>query len=397
MFTRRFTWELEENAYTQAMAARRKSGLPVFDLTIANPSQAGFVWSCEELSQSLVNSENSFYAPEPRGLLEARKHIAQYYHGHSADVLPEQIHLTASTSEAYSWVLKLLTDPGDEVLVPVPSYPLLEFLAALECVETRSYSLRLKDACWRVDAQALEAAVSPRTRAILCVSPNNPTGSILSAEDRDILRRVALRHGLVLIVDEVFLDYEKNSDDFSATPLSSLAGEDKVPLLALGGLSKLALLPQMKLAWIVTAGLESWREAALKRLDFIADTYLSVNTVSQNALGIWFGQSPILRHIVQQRLYANEKLLRAWCCGNPHGVRLLEREAGWSAVLELPRGITEEKFVLYLAKHAGVFIHPGYFYDMPVAMPPVCVISLISREQELSQALPLIDEALKHH
>ena len=264
-------------------------------------------------------------------------------------------------------------------------------------METRPYPLHFEDARWRVDAQALESAVNPRTRAILCVSQNNPTGSVLDVGDRAALRRVAALHGLALIVDEVFLDFAETKDTLEREVLPSWAGEGEVPLLALGGLSKLALLPQMKLAWIVTAGPESWRKEALKRLDFIADTYLSVNTPSQNALGTWFSQSASRRQAVFRRMDANTEQLRAWCSGNPHGIRLLEREAGWTAILELPRGVSEEKFVLYLAKQEGILIHPGYFYDMPASMPSSCIVSLISREQDLSAALPLIAEALKHH
>ncbi|MDR2844980.1 MAG: pyridoxal phosphate-dependent aminotransferase [Puniceicoccales bacterium] len=398
-FTRRFTWNIENNALSQALAARRASGLPVLDLTESNPTRAGFAWAPDALAQALTAPANTAYEPEPRGLAATRQHVADYYRERGAAVSPEQIHLTASTSEGYGWVLKLLTNPGDAVLVPTPSYPLLQFLAALECVGTVPYPLAHDNGRWLVDAAALEAAVTPATRAIFCVSPNNPTGSVLDGTDRAVLRDVARRHRLALVVDEVFLDFPNTGDATNgAAPVASTwAQEDSVPLFVLSGLSKVALLPQVKLGWLVTAGPAHWRAEALARLDFIADTYLSVGAPVQNAAAALFAQSGEARAALLRRVAANERTLRAWCAASAHGVRLLPREAGWYALVTLPRGVDEEAVALDLVRRDGVAVHPGYFYDMPERMGPHWVISLIAREADLAASVPSLEQALRRH
>ena len=391
-FSERFTWNLESNALTRALAERRAAGLPVLDLAGSNPANAGFSWDPAALAVALSHPGNSAYNPDPRGLPDARRSVSGYYHERGADVPPERIHLSASTSEAYGWVLKLLTNPGDAVLTPAPSYPLLQFLAAMECISANPYPLVFTGGRWRVDTAALEAAVTPNTRAIFCVSPNNPTGTVSDAADRAALRAVAQRHGLALVVDEVFLDF---GADGNAVP--TWANEAEVPLFVLSGISKISLLPQMKLGWLLTAGPEAWQRAALAQLDFIADTYLSVNTPVQNAAEVLISDATPLRDALNRRVSANEQTLRQWCTGSAHSLRLLPREAGWSAVVELPRGINEEALVLDLARRDGVSMHPGYFYDFPPAMAPHWVISLITPEAVLNAALPFLDTALRRN
>jgi aspartate/methionine/tyrosine aminotransferase len=392
MFSRRLVWDTGANAITRAAAARRSAGLPLADLASANPARDGFAWPAELLSAALASPENRGYHPEPRGLPAARESVATYYAEHAAAVSPEQIHLAASTSEGYGWALKLLADPGDHVLAPAPSYPLLQFLAGLECVSTAPYPLVLRDGRWRVDAAALEAALTPRTKAVFCVSPNNPTGSVLDAQDRAVLREAALRRGLALIVDEVFLDFGAGG-----VPLDSWAGETEAPLLALNGLSKLALLPQIKLAWLVTAGPPAWRRDALERLDLIADTYLSASAPAQNAARFFFEQAPAVRAPLSRRVETNERVLREWCAASPHAPRLLPREAGWTAMLALPRGVDEETATLDLVKRGGVLAHPGYFYDTPRDFPPCWVVSLIAPEPEFASALDAMHDTLCRH
>ncbi|MDR1818404.1 MAG: pyridoxal phosphate-dependent aminotransferase [Puniceicoccales bacterium] len=392
----------EENALARAAAELRASGRRVLDLTETNPTRAGFVAPAQFLAEAFAATGNNRYEPSPRGSAAARESVAAYLAGHGARVAPESIHLCASTSEAYGWLLKLLTNPGDAVLVPAPSYPLLEVLASLECVHTPAYALVFRDGRWRVDADALAAAVTPATRAILCVAPNNPTGSRLDATDRAILREIAIHHRIPLIVDEVFLDFPAttggNADATVAGSASvcSWAGETGVPLFALGGMSKTALLPQVKLAWISTAGPEQWRAAMLPRLDYIADAYLSVNAMAQNAAERLFAAAPAARAPLLERVARNEAVLRAWCAGSPHHLRFLPREAGWMAMLALPRGIDEERSVLDLARRSGVLVHPGFFYDTP-AEQPFWVVSLISDEQTLADALPFFDETIARH
>jgi aspartate/methionine/tyrosine aminotransferase len=392
LFSRRFTWNLENNAHAQALAERRAAELPVLDLTESNPARAGFAWAPDKLAAALAHSENTTYHPDPRGLPQARRAVADYYRAHGTAVPPEHIHLTASTSEAYGWVLKLLTNPGDTVLTPAPSYPLFQFLAAMECVSANPYPLVFSDGHWRVDAAALEAAVTPQTRAIFCVSPNNPTGSAAGDADREVLRSVARRHGLALVVDEVFLDF---GADGAAMP--TWAGEAEVPLFVLSGLSKVSLLPQLKLGWMVTAGPQAWRTEALARLDFIADTYLSVNTPVQLAAAELIREAAPLRDALNRRVSANEQTLRTWCSASGHGLRLLPREAGWYSLVELPRGVQEEAMALDLARRDGVSVHPGYFYDIPSGESPHWVLSLITPEATLAAALPALEQALRRH
>jgi aspartate/methionine/tyrosine aminotransferase len=391
-FSNRFIWNLENNALSRALDERRAVGLPVLDLAESNPARAGFSWDADALATALSCPGNTTYNPDPRGLPQARRAVADYYRERGSEIAPERIHLAASTSEAYGWVLKLLTNPGDAVLIPAPSYPLFQFLVAMECVAANSYPLVFADGRWRVDAAALEAAVTPQTRAIFCVSPNNPTGTVADAADREVLRSVARRHGLALVVDEVFLDF---GADGGAVP--TWAGETEVPLFVLSGLSKVSLLPQLKLGWLVTSGPEKWQAEALARLDFIADTYLSVNTPVQNAAGVLIAGALPLRGALNGRVAANERTLREWCAASAHGLRVLPREAGWTALVELPRGINEEALVLDLVRRDGVSMHPGYFYDFPEALSPHWVISLITPEAVLGAALPRLDEALRRH
>ncbi|MDR1498309.1 MAG: pyridoxal phosphate-dependent aminotransferase [Puniceicoccales bacterium] len=393
MFSRRIDWNTAKNALTNAAEKRRQAGLPLADLASANPTRDGFAWAPETLASAFANAENRYYLPCPQGVAAARESIAAYYATHAAAVSASQIHLCASTSEGYAWVLKLLADPGDQVLAPAPSYPLLQFLAEMECVTIAHYPLVLQNGCWRVDAAALKAAITPRTRAIFCVSPNNPTGSTFDAQERAFLREIALQHGLVLIVDEVFIDFAAAD----RAPLSSWAGETEAPLLALNGLSKLALLPQIKLAWIATAGPPDWRHTALKNLDLIADTYLSTSTAAQNAAPFLLQHAPFARAPLLQRINANEQTLRDWCASSPHAPHVLPREAGWTAMLALPNGVDEEAASLDLIKRGGVIVHPGYFYDTPHGFPPCWVVSLTAPETAFAAALAAMHDTLQRH
>jgi aspartate/methionine/tyrosine aminotransferase len=391
MFSKRFIWREDDNALTRATDARRAAGAPVADLTLSNPARAGFAWPPDALARALAAPENRLYNPDPKGLPAAREACAAYYRAHGAAISPAQIHLCASTSEGYSWALKLLTNPGDDVLVPAPSYPLLQFLAGMENVTTTPYPLRLDAATglWRVDAAALARAVTPRTRLLFCVSPNNPTGTVTADADHAALLDIARRHRLAILADEVFLDFGAN-----ARALHSRAGCTEVPFLALGGMSKTALLPQVKLAWIATSGPPEWLANALKHLDLIADTYLSVNTPAQHAAHDFFNTGATLRAALTARVERNEAALRTWCSEAAHRPRLLRREAGWTAILALPRGVDEEAATLDLLKRGGALVHPGYFYDIAPDAGAHWVLSLITPEDSLAAALPRLEETL---
>jgi hypothetical protein len=348
-FSSRLDWHAPLNRLSESLSARRAAGREVLDLTESNPTAAGFDYPAAGILAAFRNPCNLEYHPSPAGLLTTREAVSRYYEeGASAD----RIFLTASTSEAYSWLFKLLCDPGDEVLVPRPSYPLFEFLSSLESVWPVQYALS-RHGEWAIDFHSLESAVTSRTRAVVLVNPNNPTGSYLK---RDEYARLAAL-GLPLISDEVFSAYA-----FAPDParVPTLAGRDGVLGFSLSGLSKLCGLPQMKLGWIVVNGPESDRLAAIVRLELIADTYLPAGAPVQNAAATFLSLD--LRDQISRRTRYNLAALRARTGGNSP-CRILPVEGGWYATLQVPRTRTEEEWALELLERDGVLVQPGYFYD----------------------------------
>ena len=361
MFSARTGWKLAPNAFTQALEKRRAAGGEVLDLTESNPTRCGLQYDQAAILAALAQPAALDYRPEPRGLLSAREAVAGYYRERAPGVAapgPEHIFLTTSTSEAYSWLFRLLCDPGDEVLVPVPSYPLFEFLAGLEDVRLVPYLL-LYDHGWQIDFHFLEKALSARTRAVLVVSPNNPTGSYVKTEELANLGWLCAPRQIALIADEVFLDYPHDR-----RPRHSLAGQRDLPTFALSGLSKIAALPQMKLAWIAAGGPQELLAPALERLEVIADTYLSLSAPQQLALPALLEQ----RHALQEQLTAriaqnlaelDRQLAKQKACTR------LEAEGGWYAVLRVPATRSDEELTIALLEQQGVLVHPGHFYDFP--------------------------------
>lgn len=400
MFSQRFQFSLENNRWAQAMAQAREAQRGLIDLAISNPTGAGFSWDTGTLAGTLASERISSYKPHARGDAPARRAIADFYlKTHGARVSEENIHLTASTSEAYAWIFKLLCNSGDNVAIPAPSYPLIAFLCRMESVSTREYKLQYQRDTrdfprWEVDFESLEKAIDEKTRAIVCVNPNNPTGSIFSEKERARLLAIARERNLPLVVDEVFLEYPKN--DFPAgTPFAgTFAGTLDVPVFVLGGLSKTAALPQIKVGWILTCGNADFCASALARLDFIADTFLSVNTPAQCAVPAILQNVPVIRERIAARLQANENALRAWCARSLHDLKLLNREAGWYGIVRLPRGVDEESLVLDLLRRESVIVHPGYFYDVENVPAPHLVFSLLAPETSFGQAFPRIESAL---
>jgi hypothetical protein len=303
------------------------------------------------------------YEPNPRGLLIARQAVAEYYQQRGEKIDPDQIHLTVSTSEAYMFLFKLLTDNGQNVLVPQPSYPLFEFLAGFEGVELAPHRLVYHEEKeeWRIDFDSVNAAINSQTRAIMLVNPNNPTGSFVKREELAELNRLCAEHGLALIVDEVFSDYA-----FSADPalIPTLAGNSEVLTFVLSGLSKILGLPQMKLGWIVVNGPEDLRRQAQEYLDLLADAYLSVSTPIQHAAPLWLKLQPLLQDQIKERIKANLESLQKQFGHHPN-YHLLRTEGGWYAVIALPFLQREEKFVLLTLERDNVLVHPGYFFDFP--------------------------------
>lgn len=338
------------------MAKRR--GAALLDLTETNPTKCGLSPPAEALS-SLSDARGAAYDPDPRGLRDARDAIAHDCGSRGVPADADRLLLAASTSDAYSLLFKLLCNPGEAVLAPQPSYPLVETLARLDGVEALPYRLEYQGT-WSIDRASLVAALDDRARAIVVVTPNNPTGSRLRAADREWLACLAADRELALISDEVFADYVLQPRADAA----SLSGEARAPTFVLGGLSKSAGLPQVKLAWIAASGPDGLIAAALDRLDVIADMYLSVSTPVQWAARSLLAAGTSARAAILARLAANLTTLRAESARHP-AVTLLEPEGGWSAVLRVPATRPEEALVTALVRDALVIVHPGYFFDFP--------------------------------
>jgi alanine-synthesizing transaminase len=358
-YSNRFLWDLETNRLSQLLAAKRSAGVPLLDLTESNPTRADLQYPVTELQRAFQEKGWLSYEPAPNGLASAREAVAAYYAVRGHAISAERILLTASTSEAYSYLFKLLADPGDEVLVPRPSYPLFEFLAALEAVRPVHYSLSYHGE-WRIDFDSLRAGLSPRSRAVVIVNPNNPTGSFLKADERGELLKFCAEHGLALISDEVFSDYvfDPHADNLVPT----VADESGILAFSLSGLSKVAGMPQMKAGWIIVSGPAEDQHHALTRLELIADTYLSVSSPVQHALPKLLELGGAVQEQIRQRVRQNlQHLIVSVSANSP--ARLLAAEGGWYATLEVPRVRSEEQWTVELLEHDNVIVQPGYFYD----------------------------------
>jgi alanine-synthesizing transaminase len=355
VFSSRLNWNLRLNPLSALLAEKRSAGVTILDLTESNPTRAGLAYPSARILAALSDERALRYDPAPRGLGTAREAVAAYYRERGADVPPERILLTASTSEAYAYLFKLLTDPGDEILAPRPSYPLFEFLAGLESVHIRQYPLRY-DGCWHLDFDVLDSLITDRTRAIVVVNPNNPTGSFLKRGEWERLEALALRRGLAILSDEVFCDYAFGED---AERVTTLAGSRRALVFSMSGLSKIAALPQMKLGWIVVSG--PGCEAALDVLELIADTYLSVATPVQTALPHLLAISGSVRDQIRARTAGNLQLLKQVMEGSAASV--LRAEGGWYAILQVPRTQSEEERALTLLREHDVLVQPGFFFD----------------------------------
>ncbi len=370
-FSLRTNWNTEESELARVHRLRVASGKPIADLTASNPTRCGFTYDFELLA-ALTDPQALDYDPQPRGLMSARGAVCGYYADHGIRLIAEQIILTTSTSEAYSFLFRLLCDPGSEILFTQPGYPLFDFLAELDDVKLKAAPL-LYDHGWQIDPEGIRRAITPQTRAIVLVHPNNPTGHFTKPWEAAELARLCREFDLALIVDEVFLDYS-----FGATAASFAEGLDGVPVFVVSGLSKIAGLPQMKAAWIVAAGREAC--SALDRLEVIADTFLSMNAPVQSALPIWLAGRESIQRQIRQRVTANLAELDRGLVRLPE-VDRLEVEGGWYAVLRIPALGPDEQTVLALLER-GVWVHPGYFFGM--AASGWLVVSLLGAEDEFS-------------
>ena len=374
--SRRLPLHARPNAITLRLEALRATGTPVIDLTESNPTQVDLHYP-EGLLAPLAATAAETYSPEPLGLSSARAAVAADCGRRGVAVDPARVVLSASSSESYSWLFKLLCDPGDRVLVPRPSYPLFEHLARLEAVTVDTYGLDYHGR-WEVDLYGVERGITAATRVVIAVSPNNPTGSYLSATEADSLIALTARHGVALVVDEVFADYPLERGAASVTDVACLAeGRSGALVATLGGLSKSVGLPQLKLGWMVLGGNTGRVTEALAGLELIADSYLSVSTPVQVAAAALLAAGADVRRQIQERMAANLTILRS-AAGRYPACDVLPVEGGWSAVVRVPATRTEEQLVLHLLEQEHVLVHPGYFFDFP--REAYLVVSLLPPE-----------------
>ena len=375
MLSRRSAFPRDPNALAKAADRARACGAPLIDLTVTNPTSAGLPYEGERIRAAFASERALSYEPAPLGIDSARDAVCVELARDGIDVSRDRVVLTASTSEAYSFAFQLLCDPGDAVMVPAPSYPLLEHLAALSGVRLVPYPLAY-DGAWHIDADALQKARCADARAVVVVSPNNPTGSFLKRNELELIADL----GLPIISDEVFARYPLTEDE---TRIKTALETSRVLVLALGGLSKLAALPQLKLGWMLIGGPPALAAEALGRLELIADTFLSVGAPVQHALSEIFDASRSTVDAIRSRVRDGLAVVSAELRASPASV--LHVEGGWVSVLRLPRTKSEEAWVTGLVEREGVLAQPGWFFDFPDE--PYLVVSLLTPPADLAEGL----------
>jgi alanine-synthesizing transaminase len=395
MFAGRTNWNLAANRLSEALAQHLAAGKRLYDLSASNPTEVGFSQDREAILHALCDASALTYVPDPKGLLRARQGVADYYAERGDEVAVENIILTASTSEAYSFVFRTLCDPGDELLVPAPSYPLFGFLADIHDVRLAHYPL-IYDHGWQIDFPALEKAITARTRGIIVVNPNNPTGHFVKPEELTALNEICVSRNMALIADEVFLDFahadsngRRDPGRMMARPRTgngqkptSLAVNGGALTFTMSGLSKISGLPQMKAAWLVASGPDPLKKTALERIEVIADTYLSMNAPIQLALPSFLEQRHGFQKQVLTRVRRNvgeldRQLMMRKTCSR------LEIEGGWYAVVRVPATRSDDDLAVDLLTKKGIYVHPGHFYDF--ATDGYLIVSLIIPEREFAE------------
>jgi aspartate/methionine/tyrosine aminotransferase len=381
MFADRTNWDLSANRLSEALAQHRTSGKPLLDLTTSNPTDCEFHFDSQTILGALSNPASLIYEPNPKGLESARQAVAAYYAARGNIISVEDIVLTTSTSEAYSFVFRTICNPGDELLIPGPSYPLFDFLADIQDVKLARYPL-LYDSGWQIDFHSLERAITPHTRGVIVVHPNNPTGHFARPDQVTRLNEICSTGGMALVVDEVFLDFVLADE----RP-NSFAANTETLTFTMSGLSKISGLPQMKSAWLITSGPQQLKAQALARLEVIADTFLSMNAPVQLAIPAFFEQRHAFQRQLTARVRRNLTELDRLLAGRKSCTRL-ELEGGWYAVLRVPVTQSDEDLSIELLTTKGVLVHPGHFYDFPT--DGYLIVSLIAPEQTFAKGMTLL-------
>ena len=376
-------------AVRDARARAADGGPALLDLTASNPTSAGIPYATTEILAALADPRGLLYEPEPLGIASARAAVARDWTARGTAMDPSRIALTASTSEAYAVLFKVLCDPGDEILVPAPSYPLLGFLAAFESVTLKPYPLVYAGG-WHVDLDALKSAIGPRTKAIIVVTPNNPTGSYLGVHELDAM----LDLGLPIVSDEVFATYPLRGSGPPEGRIASVATASRGLVFALSGLSKLAGLPQMKLGWIGVSGEASLVANAMARLELVLDAYLSVAAPVQHALPTLLATRSATEQAIRARTARNLETLQSAMKSAPTA-SVLEVEGGWYAIVRVPDVKTDEEWTLELVTRDGVHVQPGYFFDM--GRGAHLVVSLLTPEATFAEGITRVAARVAEH
>jgi alanine-synthesizing transaminase len=373
MFSDRFNWDLSPNALSLILLDKRSRGETIFDLTQSNPTQAGLEYDADDILAALSQTEALRYEPDPRGLVKARRAIAQYYHDRGKSIDVDAVFLTASTSEAYSMIFKLLGNPGDEILVPRPGYPLISYLARFESLQPFFYPLRYDDAKgWSIDLDVLQALITSRCRAIIVVNPNNPTGNYLKQQELAALDQICRHNRLSLVVDEVFSDYHGTG---APQEVLTVVNRTQALTFALNGFSKMLGLPQVKLGWIVCGGDSDLTKAAQSRLEILLDFYLSVATPVQHAAARLLSRRQEIQQQILARIAANSRFLEEQIARTSN-CRMLVREGGWYAIIEIFDAVSDENRILQLLERDHTLVHPGYLYEFN--KEGIIVVSLLT-------------------
>ena len=389
MFSKRFDYNTEENKLSKLLSDKKKSGIKLLDLTESNPTKAGFNYQNEKILESISHPDSLLYNPNPKGLLSARTSIKSYYKNFGVNINEENIFLASATSEAYSFVFKLLTDPFDEILIPSPGYPLFSFISELESVSIKYYNLKYFGLDgFKIDFNSLNSQLSDKTKAIVVVNPNNPTGNYLKKNDLNELIKICKNKNISLICDEVFLDFniDKEKDEIIST-----SGVNEIQTYTLSGISKVCGLPQLKLSWIIINGQKEICEVAKTKLEIIADTYLSVGTPIQLALQALLENRFYIQKQISDRIKSNYNFLKT-IFPNDDRISILKTEGGWYSILRISENVDEEKLAFDLLDKQNVYIHPGYYFDFEEE--GCIIVSLLTQQNTIKEGITRIKNHL---